>query len=73
MRTNSGASDSRGWIRLMTKGRSKPSGPSPTARNTSAIPPLPIFSVSRYFIITNAPVRDSAVEHKRSSAIAKSL
>src|SRR5262252_257559 len=50
MRTNSACPDRRGWMRLTTNGRANAAGPSPTAWNTSAIPPLPIFSVSRYFI-----------------------
>src|SRR4051812_22918045 len=50
IRTNSACPDRRGWIRLTTNGRPNAAGPSPTARNTSAIPPLPIFSVSRYFM-----------------------
>src|SRR5262245_59057563 len=50
MRTNSGCPDSRGWMRLTTNGRPNDAGPSPTARKTSAMPPLPIFSVSRYFM-----------------------
>src|SRR4029079_6789782 len=50
MRTNSACPDSRGWMRLTTNGRPNAAGPSPTARKTSAIPPLPIFSVSRYFM-----------------------
>src|SRR6266498_4060130 len=50
IRTNSACPDRRGWMRLTTNGRPNEAGPSPTARNTSAIPPLPIFSVSRYFM-----------------------
>src|SRR4051794_4484305 len=50
IRTNSAWPDRRGWMRLTTNGRPNAAGPSPTARNTSAIPPLPIFSVSRYFM-----------------------
>ena len=55
MRTNSACPASRGWMRLMTNGRPNAAGPSPTARNTSAMPPLPIFSVSRYFMRPSQP------------------
>src|SRR5215471_4854052 len=64
MRTNSGASESRGRIRLTTNVRSNPSGPSPVAQKTSAIPPLPIFSVRRYFMFSFEPPGDGTTPRR---------
>src|SRR3954447_4038608 len=50
IRTNSACPDRRGWMLWPQNGRPTAAAPPPPARNPPPIPPLPIFSVSRYFM-----------------------